>query len=257
MVRTCLLLSLVICGATLARADEEIKPEPGKQIAVHLTVELENGEQGEIPFLLYVPEDYSADGPAYPMVLFLHGLGESGNGSDEELWRVAAHGPPKQVKQGRQFPFILISPQTPRPDLKNGTGAFWPSEKLIGLMAEIDDHLNIDDKRVYLTGLSMGGFGSWRLASKLPNRFAAVAPICGGGKPGEMASELTKMPIWAFHGGKDNVVPMEGSVKMVDAVNAAGGNARLTIYPEAGHDSWSATYDNPLFYDWLLGEHKE
>ena len=100
----------------------------------------------------------------------------------------------------------------------------------------------------------MGGYGSWALASQYPDRFAAVAPICGGGDP-ILARTLKDVPIWAFHGAKDSVVPVEESKRLVEAVNARGGNAKLTIYPDANHDSWTETYNNPKLYDWLL-EHR-
>ena len=105
-----------------------------------------------------------------------------------------------------------------------------------------------------LTGLSMGGYGTWALASKYPDRFAAIAPICGGGKR-FMAYRLKDTPVWAFHGAKDRVVPLEESEEMVNAINARGGSAKLTVYPDAGHDSWTESYDNSELYDWLL-EHR-
>ena len=113
---------------------------------------------------------------------------------------------------------------------------------------------DIDQDRVYLTGLSMGGYGTWALASKYPDRFAAIAPICGGGTM-IMALGLKDMPVWAFHGAKDQVVPLAESERMVETINARGGNAKLTVYPEAGHDSWTKSYDNQELYDWLLSHH--
>jgi predicted peptidase len=107
---------------------------------------------------------------------------------------------------------------------------------------------------MYVTGLSMGGFGTWTILAKYPNLFAAAVPICGGGDPAT-AESIKHIPIWAFHGAKDNVVPLERSRQMVDAIERVGGNAKLTVYPEAGHNSWSETYDNPEVYQWLL-EHR-
>ncbi len=114
----------------------------------------------------------------------------------------------------------------------------------------------MDTERIYLTGLSMGGYGTWALAAKYPERFAAIVPICGGGKR-FMARSLKDIPVWAFHGAKDNVVPLKESVKMVNAVKALGGNARLTVYPDAGHDSWTETYRNKELYSWFLGHRKK
>jgi predicted peptidase len=100
----------------------------------------------------------------------------------------------------------------------------------------------------------MGGYGTWALAAAHPEKFAAIVPICGGGNPAD-AAKLAKLPIWVFHGGKDMTVPVERSKEMVEAIKKAGGDIKLTIYPEAGHDSWTETYDNPQLYSWLL-EHK-
>jgi predicted peptidase len=114
----------------------------------------------------------------------------------------------------------------------------------------------IDKDRVYLTGLSMGGYGTWALAAAHPEKFAAIAPICGGGNPAE-AAKLARLPIWVFHGAKDPTVPIERSKEMVEAIKAAGGDAKFTIYPEAGHDSWTETYNNPELYQWLLAQKRK
>jgi predicted peptidase len=126
---------------------------------------------------------------------------------------------------------------------------------LINLLDDIVSRYNVDTERIYLTGLSMGGYGTWTLAAAYPQRFAAIAPICGGGER-YMADKFKNVPVWAFHGAKDNVVPPVKSEEMVNAINARGGNARLTVYPDAAHDSWTATYDNPELYDWFLKHRK-
>jgi predicted peptidase len=113
----------------------------------------------------------------------------------------------------------------------------------------------VDPDRVYLTGLSMGGYGTWSLAAAHPERFAAIVPICGGGNPAD-AAKLASLPVWVFHGAKDPTVPLERSKEMVEAIKSAGGNPRFTIYPEAGHDSWTETYNNPELYQWLLEQKK-
>ena len=144
------------------------------------------------------------------------------------------------------FPFILLSPLCPADS--------WWTENLDGLNALLDDVIAkyaVDEDRVYLTGLSMGGQGSWHLAIRFPHRFAALAPICGWGQP-YLACRLKDLPIWAFHGELDQVVPVEQSRRMVAAVNECGGQARLTTYPEAFHDSWTETYMNPALYEWFL-----
>jgi predicted peptidase len=199
-------------------------------------------------YLLFLPESYGDDPQRrWPLVLFLHGAGERGN--DLEL--VKRHGIPKVVEQMADAPFIAISPQCP-------PNSMWGLhlEALDLLLNEIEATCAVDPDRIYLTGLSMGGYGTWHLAVEYPERFAAIAPICGGGMwfsgfP-ERVCVLKDLPVWVFHGAKDPVVPLAESERLVDALKACGGNVRFTIYPEAGHDSWTETYDNPEFYTWLL-----
>lgn len=197
-------------------------------------------------YLLFLPEDYGEKDKRWPLMLFLHGAGERGN----DLNKVKVHGPPKIVEKKKDFPFIVVSPQCP-------TGVWWNDklDVLINLLDEIEAQYDVDAERVYLTGLSMGGFGTWALASKYPDRFAAAAPICGGGMM-IMVPSLADMPIWAFHGAKDRVVPVKESEEMVKMIKDRGGNAKLTIYPEAGHDSWTETYNNPKLYEWFLKHRK-
>jgi predicted peptidase len=200
----------------------------------------------ELSYLLYLPKDYSAD-KAWPLVVFLHGAGERGS----NLEQLKVHGLPKLVAQGQDFEFIVVSPQCPE-------GKWWVGmdAHIIALIEETMEKYNIDKNRIYLTGLSMGGYGTWSITAGYPERFAAVAPICGGGQP-YLAQHIKDVPVWAFHGAKDEVVPRKQSQQMVDAVTAAGGSAKLTIYPEAGHDSWTQTYANPEFYTWLLSHSKK
>jgi predicted peptidase len=121
---------------------------------------------------------------------------------------------------------------------------------------EMTEKYKVDPERIYLTGLSMGGYGTWSIGCSYPGRFAAIVPICGGGIP-IRAGNLKSVPVWAFHGAKDPVVPLSQSQQMTDAVNRAGGSAQLTVYPEAEHDSWTQTYNNPQLYDWLLSHRKK
>lgn len=201
-------------------------------------------------YLLYLPADYKSDAKKrWPLMLFLHGAGERGT----NLSRVAVHGPPKLVKQGRDFPFIIVSPQCP-------AGERWSNETLLALLDHVVRKYRVDTNRIYLTGLSMGGYGTWTLAIAHPSKFAAIAPICGGAEtiPILIASsakkeQLKKLRIWAFHGAKDPVVKLEESEQMVDAFKRIGNqNVELTVYPEATHDSWTQTYDNPELYEWFL-----
>lgn len=220
-----------------------------------------------IRYVLFLPKDHGKDAQKrWPVILFLHGAGERGTNLD----LVKKHGPPKNVEKDRDFPFVVVSPQCPpgkwwtsRSPLRRRPAAtaaaasaapetWWPEQTLLAMLDEVIVKYAVDEDRVYMTGLSMGGFGSWTLAAEAPRRFAAVVPICGGGDT-KMAAALKDLPVWAFHGGKDPVVPVKTSQDMVDAIEAAGGKkAKLTIFPDAGHDSWTAAYNDPQLYKWLL-----
>ena len=198
---------------------------------------------------LYLPNGYDADTTrAWPLILFLHGSGERGN----ELERVKVNGLPKELDAGRDVPAIVLSPQCP-------AGARWESESMVealnALLTDAMTRYRVDPRRVYLTGLSMGGFGTWALAAAHPERFAAIAPVCGGGSA-DLAFQLRRVPIWAFHGAQDPVVPLAEMTTMADAMARVHGDMRTTVYPEAGHDAWSATYANPELYTWLLSHEK-
>ena len=197
-------------------------------------------------YLITLPEGY-AEQPetAWPLMLFLHGVGESGDSLD----LVTKHGPPKLIKQGQAFPFIVVSPQTP-------VDHWWIPGLLDKLLDEVIAQHRVDEDRIYVTGLSMGGYGTWALAAEYPNRFAAIAPICGGGDPGR-ACAFKHLPVWAFHGAQDGVVSLERSQEMIDALEACGSDARLTVYPDADHDSWTETYDNPELYAWFLSHRRQ
>ena len=218
-----------------------------KELAVNKTQRI------ELKYLLFLPKGYEAKSEKrWPLLLFLHGIGERGR----DVSKVATHGPPKYVKDHPDFPFILVSPQCP-------DGELWSNDTLLALLDEITASYAVDTHRVYLTGLSMGGYGAWNLGLSYPERFAALAPICGGGdmitlfvSNNDKPNALKSLAVWAFHGAKDPVVPVQESQRMVDMLKKAGGQeVKLTVYPEAQHDSWTETYNNPELYDWLL-QHK-
>ncbi len=204
----------------------------------------------QLEYLLYLPKGYDASGKKeWPLILFLHGAGERGS----DLAKVAVHGPPKLVKKRADFPFILVSPQCPADQV-------WSDESLLGLLDSVMAEHKVDGKRVYLTGLSMGGYGTWSLGVKYPERFAAIAPVCGGGETINVllaasgkAAALKSLGVWAFHGAKDSVVNLAESERMVSALKKAGvKDVELTVYPDADHDSWTRTYANEKLYDWFL-----
>ena len=201
--------------------------------------EMERTLEISMKYLLSLPKEYEQR-DSWPLLLFLHGAGERG----DDLNLVKKHGPPKLIEEGQEFPFIVLSPQCPR-------NRWWEPFELAALLDEIVEKYQVDQDRIYVTGLSMGGFGTWSLAAYQPDRFAALVPICGGGEP-IMTRLFRPIPAWVFHGAKDPVVPLERSTIMVEAMKKAGGDVKFTIYPEAGHDSWTDSYANPELYEWLL-----
>lgn len=206
------------------------------------------GEEG-YRYLLYMPgsatSGTTAEGKTWPLMIFLHGSGERG----DDIAKVKVHGPPKYAEHDANFPFILISPLLPADD-------DWDVAKLDRILDNALKTLPVDPDRVYLTGLSRGGHASWRWAAAEPERFAAVAPVAGRGNP-DTACALAAMPIWAFHGDRDDVVVPEGSFAMARAIRACGGrSSRLTIYPDLGHNAWDPAYADPALYLWLLSHRR-
>ncbi len=205
----------------------------------------------EMKYLFYLPKDYDAKSKKrWPLMLFLHGAGERGT----DVQRVAIHGPMSMVKQGTNFPFIIVAPLCPVDER-------WQNDSLLGLLDRVEKKFKVDTNRVYLTGLSMGGYGTWNLGVAYHEKFAAIAPICGGGSVIDVVlagykktrNPLVDLPVWAFHGAKDPVVPLEESERMVGAFKKIGAkDVKLTVYPEAQHNSWTETYNNPELYEWLL-----
>jgi len=199
----------------------------------------------KLDYLLYLPAGYDDDKKEWPLVVFLHGSGERG----DDLQKVKIHGPPKLIAEGKQFPFIVASPQAPR--------RRWDPATLNAFLDDLIAKYRVDKSRIYLTGLSMGGAGTWALAGAYPDRFAAIVPICGGGDPAD-APKLKDVAVWVFHGAKDDAVPLSRSEEMVKALRDAGAKSvEFTVYPDAEHDSWTETYANPKLYEWLLHQHRD
>jgi predicted peptidase len=196
-------------------------------------------------YLTHVPPGYGKEkGKRWPLILFLHATPE--RGTDLEL--IKTYGIPKIVEENKEFPFVTVSPQCP-------PGTWWSFEldALNGLLNEfIATHPAVDTSRIYVTGTDMGGYGAWNLAIAHPERFAAIAPISGGGDPDAVCA-IRDVPVWAFHGQLDSVVLLRESRKMVDALRECGGKVRFTIYPNGGHEIYERAYADPRLYEWLLG----
>lgn len=198
-------------------------------------------------YLLALPEGYEADeAKKWPLIVFLHGSGERGT----DLNQVKRHGPPKLIEEGRDLGAIVASPQAL-------PGEIWEAHAVKALTEELASTLRVDRDRIYLTGLSMGGFGTWETAITYPDTYAAVVPICGGaGVRWVQAARIKALPVWIFHGAKDTAVEPSHSERMHAALKKAGSTAKLTIYPEAGHDSWTAAYGDPELWKWLLAQRR-
>jgi predicted peptidase len=211
------------------------RPRPGRQV---------RQDSDSYPHLVYLPQQYGHDNQRWPLLLFLHGAGERGN----DLQMLLRTGPPKLISQGRHFPMIVVAPQC-------APNSRWHSSELLQLLDHVVKRYAVDANRVYVTGYSMGGYGTWELGVAAPDRLAAIAPLCGGGDPTQ-ASRLAALPVWAFHGAQDDVVPVSATRQMVDAMEATGAQPKTTVYPKLGHNIWDRTYRMPELYDWLLSHQK-
>jgi len=237
-------------------------------VASHVSAQLafKTTSPSTIGYYEYVPSDYNSNSNKYPIVIFLHGLGERGpNTTDKKILadnisKVAKHGPPKFVKSGTKFPFIMISPQ-----LKNNYGN-WPLWYVMEVIDHVKRYLRIDEKRIYITGLSLGGGGAWSMAQDYPKLFAALVPVCGGYNNQSKAVNIGKenIPVWASHGDLDNVVPVGKTVNMVKKINATTPTpnplAKITIYKGVKHNAWDYAYrvdtslHKPNVYEWMLAQ---
>jgi predicted esterase/flagellar basal body-associated protein FliL len=256
--------------ATPLFSEESAVPVPGKQVvqSVELPAStstwvfgregigligeprpLDESSTDTLRYWLFLPADYEAQAQSggAPLLLFLHGAGERGD-APEDVDKVKVHGLPRLLDNpefAKKFPCVTVSPQC-----KNDFA--WSPAQLMLLLDHIEANYKIDKSRVYVTGLSMGGFGTWMCLNESPHRFAAAVPICGGAKP-EWAERLVEIPIWVFHGDHDTVVTLDRSQTIVDVLRKTGGRKILfTVYEGVGHDSWTQTYDNPLLYDWMF-----
>lgn len=265
-----LLAGLFLCGLAATSAAQENDAQDaasettvGKLLEKHAQLpaakpgnlfkandDLDQEKTEELGYLLFLPTDESEKTDAgFPLLLFLHGIGERGT----QLEKLKIYGPTKicsDPEQAAKWPFILVAPQCPE-------SHFWSASQLRLLVEQICESCPVDRSRIYVTGLSMGGFGTWSILSSWPELVAAAAPVCGGGDPLK-AKKMAKTPVWAFHGEKDPLVPCQLSQAMIEALKAAGNeDARLTTYPGVGHDSWNNAYADPELYKWLLSKRLE
>jgi len=213
------------------------------------TLSVDMNRSHQLKYLIYLPKDYLTK--KYPLVLFLHGAGERGT----NLKDIEIHGLPKLVKNGKKFPFIIIAPQCP-------LNLWWsdplPVELLSKLVNDIVMKYGIHKNNVFCTGLSMGGYGTLALSIKNPKLFSAIIPICGGVDIKNFFDilNLKDLPIWLFHGDKDEVIPLENSQSIYKVLKLVNKNIKLTVYKGVDHNSWDRAYDDNELYKWMLS-HKE
>ena len=210
-------------------------------------------ENGEVRYLLYLPDTYGKDRSVkWPLILFLHGRGECG----KNLELLKKHPLPKTLESRTDFPFIVVSPQ-----LLNGSSG-WDNqlELLNSLLLQVQARYSVDPARVFVTGISMGGAGTWQMALRYPRRFAAIVPIAGFSSWGSREvppriCDLRDLPIWVFHGARDSSVQLYQEQILVDALRACGSKVQFTVYEDAGHeDTWRKTYADPALFEWMLAQ---
>ncbi|HEV8440324.1 MAG TPA: AAA family ATPase [Methylomirabilota bacterium] len=197
-------------------------------------------------YRVYSPAEYDTRSEPWPLILFLHGRGESGR---DNISQTTVGLGPALVRHPDRWPFVVIFPQKPEPDTQ------WEAHAaaLFGMVDEAAHAYRVDPGRRYLTGVSQGGHGTWELGAERPRTWAALAPVCGYGPPERYARALGGIPIWCFHGERDTVVPIDRSAAIVEAIERdGGGSVRFTSYPDVGHDAWEPAYAEPELPGWLL-----
>jgi predicted peptidase len=260
-----LLIVALLAGAVLAVAPLVTRAEPKEGTKDVLEKKTYTGADGKtLPFRLLKPLNYNPK-EQYPLVVFLHGAGERGDDNDKQL----VHGVPEFLtpENRKDYPCFLIAPQCP--EGKKWVEVDWsaeseiqpkgPSEPMrltLGLIDQMRKDYPIDAKRIYVTGLSMGGFGAWDVIARRPDLFAAAVPICGGGDE-TTATKIAKIPIWAFHGAKDPAVNVNRTRHMIAALKKAGGEPKYTEYPDEGHASWVPAYKDAAMMKWLFAQKKK
>lgn len=255
-----LVITIFLLSLNGALSAQQTDPETG----VYLTKIFEQDGKSLNYRILY-PENFD-ENKKYPLVLFLHGAGERGDDNKAQL----VHGSKLWQEHTEKYPAIVIFPQCPKEDYwanvtrPGGKGNFKfaadgpPTKALAMVMQLADDYLKkdfIDTSRFYVTGLSMGGMGTFELLWRIPEKIAAAIPICGGGAP-KNAAAMKDIPLWIFHGIEDEVVHARYSMQMLRAVQGAGGKAKISLYPNVNHGSWIPAFAEPEFLPWLFSKNK-
>jgi len=209
-----------------------------------------DGDGAEHKYVVFIPHSYKAE-KEYPVILFLHGSGETKGGSKQPI-EVGL--PPAIKKQEKSFPFITIIPQSEK---RSWIADSADGKMALGILESVLKDFKTDKNRIYLTGLSMGGGGTWSLAAAFPDKWAAIVPVCGYGDAAEIAAKVKDIPCWCFLGDKDSAKIVGESRNLIKGIEAAGGKPKFTEYPGVGHNSWDKAYGTPELYEWLLQQKKK
>lgn len=228
----------ILLFVSVCREGHAVELKAGEQVAQ--VFQCPTIAEAKLGYLLYLPRNYGQPNERFPLLLFLHGSGERG----QEISLVKKHGPPKLLEQGQHLPFVVVSPQCPAEQR-------WDTQMLFGLLDDLSSRYAIDPTRVYVTGLSMGGFGTWDLVAAAPKRFAAAVPICGYAEPW-VATPASEIPTWIIVGDRDSPKLAGNSRIMASALQALGADVKFTVMHGVGHDSWTQSYATPELYEWLL-----
>ncbi len=213
------------------------------QVSTYAQKRLKSPEKYD--YLLYLPKDYANTKTTYPLVIYLHGGSQTG----KDLNKLKIYGLPHLVDKGRDFNFIIASPQCP-------DGKFWSTDNWFdSLYTDLTTKYRIDTKRVYLTGISMGGYGTWQTAVDHPEKFAAIVPLCGGCDDSTKICRIKHIPVWTFHGTADDVIPISETEQLVNRLEACKGQIKFTRLEKEGHGI-QYVYEDQAIYDWLLKQHK-
>ena len=205
----------------------------------------------EHKYVLFVPHNYNAKTPC-PVILFLHGSGESAGGSKQP---VDVGIGPAIKKREKSFPFLVVIPQSQKRTWQAGSD---DANRALAMLDDVEKNYNVDKQREYLTGMSMGGYGTWSLATRDADRWAAIVPVCGGLRGDATGvAKIKDLPCWCFHGADDPTVKVDQSRRLIEALKAAGGSPKYTEYPGVKHDSWVKAYDTDELYDWLLQQKRK
>ena|SRR5919199_1928731 len=202
--------------------------------------------KGTYDYLLFLPKDYAKQTATYPLVIYLHGGSQKGN----DLNKLKLYGLPHLVDQGTDYPFIIASPQCP-------DNKYWSTENWFeNLYRDLRAKYRVDTNRVYVTGISMGGFGAWQVAMDYPNTFAAVIPLCGGCNDSTQICRISHVPVWTFHGTADDQIPISETERLINRLEKCNGKAKFTRLNGEGH-SIQYLYGNKVIFDWMLQQKRQ